>query len=251
VTVSGLSFRSGSAQVNGLNLDLALTSLLPLASAPGQRLEIASVDAGLPVDAIELSFSVDQAPRPQVSIAAGGFGLGGARWRIEPTVLDPLAAGNRVVLATEALELDTFFELIGVEGLAGSVTLKGRLPLAFEGGDIVVDDGSFEALGPGRLSIRFEALSAALASGGETVEMAARALENFHYDNLTLSLDKTAANDATLRLSTLGQNPDVLDGQPFQFNINLESNLTSVLEALRQGYSLSDDTLRRAWQLRE
>jgi hypothetical protein len=42
-----------------------------------------------------------------------------------------------------------------------------------------------------------------------------------------------------------------MDGQPFRFNINLESNLTSVLEALRKGYSLSDETLRRAWRLRQ
>jgi hypothetical protein len=81
--------------------------------------------------------------------------------------------------------------------------------------------------------------------------MAARALEDFRFETLTLDIAKTAANDATLRLSTLGHNPAVLDGQPFQFNINLESNLTSVLEALKQGYSLSDEALERAWRLRE
>ena len=86
---------------------------------------------------------------------------------------------------------------------------------------------------------------------GETLDENINVLEDFHYDELSLTIAKTAKNDATVRLSTLGKNPAVMDGQPFRFNINLESNLTSVLDALRQGYSLSDDALRRAWHLRQ
>src|SRR3546814_17999072 len=71
----------------------------------------------------------------------------------------------------------------------------------------------------------YTTLFRALAGGGETVEAAVKALEDFHYEELTLTLAKTAANDATVKLSTLGQNPDVMDGQPFRFNIDLESNL--------------------------
>ncbi|MGD1876239.1 MAG: YdbH domain-containing protein [Kiloniellaceae bacterium] len=250
LTVSGLSF-AGPAAVEGLDLALTLDSLLPLASAPGQHLKIRRLEAGIPVEDIDIAFSLDQAPGPQLSVASGGFDLGGARWRIEPAILDPAAERNRIVLATDGLDLATLFELLGVDGLSGSGTLKGSLPIVFSDSDVIVDDGRFEAIAPGRLSIRIDALRAALSGSGETVEMAVKAMEDFHYDTLSLTLEKTAANDATVQLSTLGQNPEVLDGQPFQFNINLESNLTSVLNALKQGYSLSDDALRRAWQLRQ
>jgi hypothetical protein len=250
LTLSNLTFKSQGTEVAGLNLDVEFDSLLPLASAAGQRLTIRSLDAGVPLEAIELVFSLDQAPRPRLNLEDGGFGLGGARWEIEPTVLDPAAAQNRVVLATDGLDLATFFELIGVDGLSGSGRLAGSLPIVFAGSDIIVEDGHFDALEPGRLSIRFQALRSALAGGGETVEAAVKALEDFHYEELSLALAKTAENDATVKLSTLGQNPEVMDGQPFRFNINLESNLTSVLEALQQGYSLSDDALKRAWRLR-
>jgi hypothetical protein len=251
VTLSNLSFKAQGAEVAGLDLDVKLESLQPLVSAPGQQLRIRSLDAGVPIAAIAVLFSLDAVPGPRLSIADGGFDLGGGRWRIEPTVLAPDAVRNRIVLATEGLDLATFFDLIGVEGLSGRGRLQGSLPIVFAGEDIIVEEGRFEALAPGRLSIRIQALRSALAGGGETVELAVKALEDFHYDELSLTLAKTADNEATLRLSTLGQNPEVLEGQPFRFNINLESNLTSVLEALRQGYSLSDDALRRAWRLRE
>ncbi len=251
LSLAGLSFESPVGAVEGLDLDVILTGLLPLASAPDQQLTIRRLDAAVPVEAVALVFALDQSPQPHLTVSDGGFDLGGARWRIAPTTLDPAARRNAIAFATEALDLTTFFRLIEVEGLSGSGTLKGRIPIAFEGEDVIVEDGRFEALGPGKLQIRFEALRAALAGGGEYVELAAQAMEDFHFDNLSIAVSKTAANDATVRLSTLGRNPAVLDGQPFQFNINLESNLTSVLAALRQGYSLSDDALRRAWRLRE
>ncbi len=251
VTISDLSFRSSAGEIEGLSLDLVLSSLLPLASAPAQSLKIRSLDAAVPVDAIELVFALAEAPNHHLSIESGGFGLGGTRWRIEPAIFDPAATSNRIVLATDALDLAAFFELTGIDGLSGSGTLKGSLPIVFQGEDVIVDEGRFVALTPGRISVRIEALRSALAGSGETVEMAIKALEDFYYDDLSLTLAKTAANDATVLLSILGQNPQVLDGQLFRFNINLESNLTSVLEALRQGYSLSDDALRRAWRLHE
>src|SRR3546814_6903150 len=114
---------------------------------------------------------------------------------------------------------------MGVDGLSDSGRLTGSLPVVFAGNAIIVADSPFDARGPGRLSIRIPALRQALAGGGETVEAAVKALEDFHYEELTLTLAKTAANDATVKLSTLGQNPDVMDGQPFRFNINLESKI--------------------------
>ncbi|MGF1593009.1 MAG: YdbH domain-containing protein [Kiloniellaceae bacterium] len=250
LNLANLAFKSAGIEVAGLNLDLALAGLQPLASAPGQRLTLRSLDAGVPVENIALVFSLDQAPRPHLTVEDGGFDLGGARWRLAPTELDPAAARNRVVLSTEGLDLATFFDLIEIDGLSGSGRLKGSLPVVFAGEDVIVDDGHFEALEPGRLSIRIQALRSALAGGGETVEMAVKVLEDFHYDELTLDIAKSADHDAIVRLSILGQNPEVMEGHPFRFNINLESNLTSLLAALRQGYSLSDDALRRAWQLR-
>ncbi|WP_420348480.1 intermembrane phospholipid transport protein YdbH family protein [Pelagibius sp.] len=247
----GLSFRSQGVGVKGLALDLELDDLLRLASKPDQRLRIREIDAGAPVTEIDLRFRLDQQPDPGVDLSGGSFRLGGATWRIEPTRLDPAAAENAIALATETLDLATFFALIEVEGLSGSGVLAGRIPIRVGEAGVVIDNGKLEAQAPGRLSIRSQALVSALSGGGETVELAIRALEDFRYDRLSVTVNKTLANDAQVLLSILGRNPAVLDGQPFQFNINLESNLTSVLEAVRQGFSLSDDALRRAWRLRQ
>ena len=250
VEIEDLSFRSQGLAVAGLSLDLGLKSLLPLGSAPNQRLTIRSIDAATAIEDIDVRFSLDEEPNPHLQIAEGGFKLGGADWRIEPAQLDPLAPSNRIVLATDNLDLDTFFRLIEVEGLSGTGILAGQIPVIFGSDALVIDNGALKTSAGGRLSLRSETLANALSGGGEIVELAIQALEDFRYDKLTVGLNKSASNQALVSLGILGHNPDVLDGQPFQFNINLESDLTSVLEALRQGYSLSDEALRRAWRLR-
>ena len=62
---------------------------------------------------------------------------------------------------------------------------------------------------------------------------------------LELSIDKTAQQDLTAKLSILGANPEVLDGHPFQVNINLASNIENVMSALIEGYMVSRAALRR------
>ncbi len=47
----------------------------------------------------------------------------------------------------------------------------------------------------------------------------------------------------------LGQNPEVLDGHPFKFNINLTGNLDPILKAIAKGRNISSDLLGRTWRL--
>lgn len=251
LVLEDVSFRSQGVAFEDLTLDLALRALLPLRSEPDQRLSIERIDAGAPIEDMTLRFALAADPRPQFQVAGGGFTLGGAQWRLGATRLDPAAPDNSLLLATDNLDLATFFKLIEVEGLSGRGLLAGQIPIRFDGENLMVSEGRLTAQAPGQLSIRSQALASALSGGGETVELAVKALEDFRYEDLSITVNMSADNDAQVLLSLLGRNPAVLDGQPFRFNIDLESNLTSVLEALRQGYSLSDEALRRAWQLRQ
>ncbi len=76
-----------------------------------------------------------------------------------------------------------------------------------------------------------------------------RVLRNFRYDELSLAIEKPAEAEVRLALVLLGKNPDVLEGQPFRFNINLEGDTGQLVEALTQAYILSNRMLRRAWRL--
>ena len=79
--------------------------------------------------------------------------------------------------------------------------------------------------------------------------MAILALANFNYDKLAIGLDKEITGQAKLSLQLEGKNPDLLDGYPFKFNINLTGNVNPLIAALRQGLTLSDELIRRTWKV--
>ena len=69
-------------------------------------------------------------------------------------------------------------------------------------------------------------------------------MQDFQYTELSLDLDKSAAHGLVAKLSLLGNNPEVKDGQVFRLNINLESDIDKILQTINRGYSLSNEILR-------
>jgi hypothetical protein len=55
--------------------------------------------------------------------------------------------------------------------------------------------------------------------------------------------------ETTMRLEILGHNPEVLEGHPFQLNINLTGNSTQILEAVVLSRALIGEIMARARRL--
>jgi hypothetical protein len=143
------------------------------------------------------------------------------------------------------LDLAQLTALLGVEGLSATGKLSGSLPIGLENGVVRIDQGSLDDQETG--VIRYDSPTArqALAGGGESVTLMLDALENFQYQDFGVTLDKPSEDELTISFSLEGKNPDVLDGYPFRFNINLSTNPTSLLEALRVGSDIGKLLLDR------
>ncbi len=254
VVLHGLEFDTPQAKVRGLNLDLALDSLWPPGSPVQQQLKIAAVDPGVAIKDVRVAFQVAHAgtesPLPRLRIEDSEMRLLGGRVFTDSFEIDPNADVQKLLVKVEALELATLFDLLAVEGLTGGGLIEGQIPLTLVGTDVIVEEGWLATRAPGRLRLKSEAAANLLSGSGDEVTFLLRALEDFHYRTLKLSLDKSAEDDLIAKLSLLGNNPDVLDGQDFQLNLNLESNIGQILSALGEAFRVSNEALRRTWQLR-
>ena len=76
-----------------------------------------------------------------------------------------------------------------------------------------------------------------------------QAIENFHFKELTLNLNKSDVHDLNVKLSLLGNNPNVKNGQDFRLNIQLESKIDKLLHAIQQGLAFSNKMLRDSLQI--
>jgi hypothetical protein len=194
-----LDFKSPAGQVTGLAGDVRFTSLAPLVAPPSQRLTAETLAAGLPLSGLSASLALSQTA---LSVTDGEASGGGGRLRL-PRLEAPLAKGEpiRGELVLEGVQLH---DLVEASPFADRVDLdarvSGRIPFSLQVGHVRVSGGELHAIGPGRLSIRREALTDVSAKGAieapgaanppaaaqtdTFTDFAYQALENLAYDKL-------------------------------------------------------------------
>ena len=150
------------------------------------------------------------------------------------------------------LDLEALSAWASIEGLAVTGAMSGVIPLRIEDGKLSIRDAALANTVKGRIAFTSDLAARALAAGGEPVDLMLRALESFEYDELEIMAETIEDEDTIeLMISTLGNNPDVLEGHPFRFNIRLSGNVPQMLDALSQGGEVAGGILSRMWRLRQ
>ncbi len=249
IVIADLAFTSEDLAVSGLDLSLELDSLQPPASPPHQILRADVIDPGVPIKGLEARFRLPPDAPGQILIEDASFSTVGSRFAIRDTLFDPAGERIETQLRVDRMDVAVLFGLLAVEGLSGSGELAGTIPIQRDGDLVTIADARLAALGPGVLRFRSDAAKRALDGGGEYVDLVIRALEDFRYETLIITGNLNRDGETRLRLEILGNNPDVLEGHPFQLNINLTGNSTQILEAILLSRTLIGEIMGRARRL--
>lgn len=224
--------------LDGLSGTVAFDSLMPLTTPPDQILRVARVDSGVALDDATLHFRLraDRAGRPVVALQQFDAGFAGGRIAVRDGSIG--ASGDiSLPLRFTGVALGTLLGDVGTQGVGGTGTIDGTIPLRIAKGHVEVTHGRLATRGPGRLSIRSRAVRDALSGAGKEVALMLSALDDFRYDRLSVTIEKPAGGIAHLRIETFGRNPAVEQGRPFAINLNLETDIDriagSLAEALR------------------
>jgi hypothetical protein len=204
LVVDRLDFRGPAGDVVNLRGETTFSSLAPLRAAPGQTFHADSIGGAL-TDAT-LRFGLDH---EAVQVEGGSLALGGGQVRLEPLEI-PFAGGGtwKATLDVDGVQLSG---LVAASSFADRVSLEakvsGRVPLEISKAGVRVARGELHAVGPGRLSIRREALSQVSAAGGTPVDPKAapapgtpspysdfvyQAMEHLAFSELTAQVDSQA-----------------------------------------------------------
>jgi hypothetical protein len=149
-----------------------------------------------------------------------------------------------IVLDVVLKELD-LAEILALEGedIAGSGVLNGLLPLRFSAGKITMTDGRLTAEPPGG-DIRLSP-SLSRATGQPGLDFALQALTNFSYSSLETVAQYAENGDLDLAVSLQGSNPEVENGRPILYNLNIHENVPVLLESLRVQDAITNRLERR------
>ena len=235
------SFMHETIKVNDLNISLQIDDLSTLSSLPHQAIAIRRIDLGIPIEDLLVYYRLGQDPL-HVMLEKAQFRLMDGLISVAPTHIDPDESINLTVHVSN-FDLEALFDLIQIEGLAGSGRLDGQIPVTLAKNRMTVKGGHLAAKTPGVLHFKSEKAARYLASGGQEMNLLLQALQDFHYTELAIRFDKSANHDLSVKLSLLGNNPAVKNGQDFRLNIKFEAGLDKILKAIDFGHRLSDEIL--------
>lgn len=248
--IRDLSLMRETLKLSDLNVLLNLDNLIALSSARHQSITIRRIDSGIPLENVLISYHIEGTTPPRLAIQKAQFSVINGMVSLVPTIIDPAEAQTDILLRIEDIDLETFFNLIKIEGLAGSGQLDGQIPITLKENVLTVTNGHLAARSPGILRFKSDKASKMLSSAGKEMNLLLQAMQEFHYTELSLNLDKSDLHDLVVKLSVLGNNPNVKNGQPFRLNIKLETDIDKILRTINQGYNLSHEILRGSFILR-
>lgn len=239
-----LSFARENVKLTDLNVSLNLSDLLSPRTPPRQTISIQRIDAGVPLENLLVSYHIEGTTPPRIAIEQAQFSMLQGTVSVAPTIIDPAMARSDTLIRISNIDLESFFNLIKVDGLTGSGHLDGQIPLTLKENQVTITQGHLAARAPGVLRFQSEKASQLLASTGKEMNLLLQAAQDFHYTELSMDLDKAVTHDLVAKLSLLGNNPAVKEGRAFRLNIKLETDIDKILQTINRGYNLSHEILR-------
>jgi hypothetical protein len=244
LAIKNLSGRTPGLALQQLNGVVAFDQIWPPHTPPHQQLAAALADVGLPLTDLLVDFQL--LPGPAVAIAGGSLKLAGGDVRLDPVQIGGTAGGVPALrLAVSGLDLQQLLALASIDGLDGTGSLSGEIPLRLDPAGMVIEGGRLAAAGPGRLSYAPGKPPAALQGGGESVSLALAALTDFRYDELRATLDRQAGGDVRIGMHVRGKNPSFYNGYPVELNFTLSGELDRILRRGLAGYRIPDSIRER------
>ncbi|GEM_PF-4441937 len=154
----------------------------------------------------------------------------GGEVAIEPTVWRFDSQQQRVTVTAKEWELSRLLGLFQVPDLDVRGRVSGEFPIEIIDANAYFRNARLRGVEDGL--IRYDSKIARTAGQADDyAKMAFDALKNFEYKVLSVGANGNLTGDIVLELSLSGNNPDVLDGQVFNLNINLDSRLADLVHA--------------------
>lgn len=256
LSIVDMNFGTAPGPVEGLNTQIEFSSLIPFQTAGRQIMTVENFDPGIPLEDGTIEYElVPEGVKiysAQWPLNVGAFELNPFTWRYG-------ADENRVVMRLNDISIDELLQSVGNEKLEATGTVRGVFPIVVRGLNVLVDDGYLEAKDGGIIRFKSEQSQETTdrfqgdniidtwSSGDEGVynDLAREALREFNYRELTASIDGPLDGDVELGVVFNGANKKVLNGQPFEFDINVQGELFNILRSFNSNSQIKSELLKK------
>lgn len=202
---------------------------------PHLNIELESFDPGVKLEAIRLRAVTSAFAQSPTWIDLKEFSakLFGGSLEAKPKKLDLSKKFQTLNIAFKDLSLAEIVKLDTKDRVKGNGTLDGEVPILITKEGFAIDNGNLKARSPGGSLQYRDETSAAVAQSNENLNIALKALENFEFNHLESGVTYEPDGKLVFALRLQGRNPNLYDGKPVHFNINVEQNVLQLLKSLQ------------------
>ncbi len=245
---SGLSGIIDRSELKNLNLKFSGQLSEQTLTLGVSHLNVEQLDPGIPIEQIQVKGAHYQA---NINNLLQGI----AEWkRIEARLLNgkvwldthqlDLHRSQALTLQVQGLELEELLKVYPAEGLDGTGTIDGLLPINIENNSLSIEEGHLTAREPGVLQFRSAKIQA-LGQSNPAMSLVADALEDFHFSLLSSTLSYGQSGKLLLNVALEGQNPNVEKGRRINLNVNLEEDIPALLASIQLSGQVSEMIQKR------
>ncbi|WP_397379506.1 YdbH domain-containing protein [Pseudomonas sp.] len=216
------------------------------------ELHLAQANPGIPLGPVQLNGSYSAAlqtpAQGQLQLRQAETALMGGTLAVIPGQWSLASEPLLMAMQVRGLELEQLFILYPTEGLAGTGTLDGDLPLQISSQGFTIEQGQLSARVPGgKLQFHSERIRA-LGRSNPAMQLVTQSLEDFRFTILSSQVNYNQQGTLNLAMRLEGQNPAIEQGRPIHFNINLEEDIPTLLASLQLTDKVSDIIKQRVQQ---
>lgn len=242
--------------IEGLDTVIQFSSLFPVQTTGVQRMRLRSFNPGLQLADGEVAYEL--VPNG-VRVTEAAWPIGNGRLSMDPFTWVYAAEENRVTMRVEDVALGDFLEEIGNETIRASGMVTGVFPIVVRGVQVLVENGYVSVPDGGVIRIDLPAGDAGggtnyisdatkkalkAVNTGDYPTLTREALREFEYRELRAAIDGPLDGEIAVGLIFDGSNRNVLNGQPFRFDIDLRGELFNILKSFNSNDQIKIQVLR-------
>jgi len=222
--IRDMLFKFGENSIQGMSVEQEILAINPLQMQ--SSLKIDSVDFSSGLELKNLSASLASSENRFLSINSLSSELLSGKLTADSIHLTKDGIEPSLVKLNNISLTDLIF-FLDIPGLYAEGEMEFTLPIDIASGSLIIDKGTFAASKNGIIKY----------TNGQTEldnddNIALKALENFHYKSLDGELSYNEKGLYKIKLHLLGSNPDLYDGYPVDFILNLKGELSGVFRSL-------------------
>jgi hypothetical protein len=260
INTDGLDFNTMPAQFYGVAGNLVFDDLLTLKTASHQEIRVKEFNPGIPLENGVLTFSLDG--DNSINVIGAEWPLADGKLRLNPAKIDLSQSDKFLTIAADNIDIAKLLLLTKVPNLEVEGRMSGILPVRVVDNDVEIVAGKLIAdenggilryVGPdvsgkqpetpSKIEKIKEKFTGKPAPQG--AELAVQALRNLHYKVLAMEINGRITGDMSFKLTIEGNNPDLLAGAGFRFNVGLNAPIGGLRKFYQNAFEFDTNTIKR------